>query len=32
VNRSVVFTFMLLFALNFVITAVYFQIVPAKGS
>ena len=32
VNRSVVFTFMLLFALNFVLTAIYFQIVPAKGS
>jgi phospholipid/cholesterol/gamma-HCH transport system permease protein len=32
VNRSVVFTFMLLFALNFVITAVYFQVVPQKGT
>lgn len=32
VNRSVVITFMLLFALNFVITAVYFQVVPQKGS
>jgi phospholipid/cholesterol/gamma-HCH transport system permease protein len=32
VNHSVVITFMLLFALNFVITAVYFQIVPQKGS
>ncbi|GIH21232.1 MlaE family ABC transporter permease [Rugosimonospora africana] len=32
VNQSVVITFMLLFALNFVITAVYFQIVPQKGS
>jgi phospholipid/cholesterol/gamma-HCH transport system permease protein len=32
VNQSVVITFMLLFAINFVITAVYFQIVPQKGS
>jgi len=32
VNRSVVITFMLLFALNFVITAIYFQTVPQKGS
>jgi phospholipid/cholesterol/gamma-HCH transport system permease protein len=32
VNQSVVISFMLLFAVNFVITAVYFQIVPAKGS
>jgi phospholipid/cholesterol/gamma-HCH transport system permease protein len=32
VNRSVVITFMLLFALNFVITAIYFQVVPQKGS
>ena len=32
VNRSVVITFMLLFALNFVITAVYFQLVPQKGT
>jgi phospholipid/cholesterol/gamma-HCH transport system permease protein len=32
VNQSVVITFMLLFALNFVITAVYFQIVPQKGT
>jgi phospholipid/cholesterol/gamma-HCH transport system permease protein len=32
VNQSVVITFMLLFALNFVITAVYFQVVPQKGS
>ena len=32
VNRSVVITFMLLFAANFVITAVYFQVVPQKGS
>jgi phospholipid/cholesterol/gamma-HCH transport system permease protein len=31
VNHSVVITFMLLFALNFVITAVYFQLVPQKG-
>jgi phospholipid/cholesterol/gamma-HCH transport system permease protein len=32
VNRSVVVTFMLLFALNFIITAVYFQVVPQKGT
>jgi phospholipid/cholesterol/gamma-HCH transport system permease protein len=32
VNQSVVITFMLLFLLNFVITAVYFQIVPQKGT
>jgi phospholipid/cholesterol/gamma-HCH transport system permease protein len=32
VNHSVVITFMLLFALNFVITAVYFQVVPQKGT
>ena len=32
VNRSVVITFMLLFALNFVITALYFQLVPQKGT
>ena len=32
VNQSVVIAFMLLFAVNFVITAVYFQVVPAKGS
>jgi phospholipid/cholesterol/gamma-HCH transport system permease protein len=32
VNQSVVITFMLLFAVNFVVTAVYFQVVPAKGS
>jgi phospholipid/cholesterol/gamma-HCH transport system permease protein len=32
VNHSVVISFLLLFALNFVITAVYFQIVPQKGS
>ena len=32
VNQSVVITFMLLFALNFLVTAVYFQIVPQKGS
>jgi phospholipid/cholesterol/gamma-HCH transport system permease protein len=32
VNHSVVVTFMLLFALNFVITAVYFQVVPQKGT
>ncbi|MEJ3746526.1 ABC transporter permease [Actinomycetes bacterium KLBMP 9797] len=32
VNQSVVITFMLLFALNFVVTALYFQLVPQKGS
>jgi phospholipid/cholesterol/gamma-HCH transport system permease protein len=32
VNQSVVITFLLLFMVNFVITAVYFQVVPAKGS
>jgi len=32
VNQSVVITFMLLFAVNFVLTAIYFQIVPQKGT
>jgi phospholipid/cholesterol/gamma-HCH transport system permease protein len=32
VNRSVVVTFMLLFAINFVLTAIYFQVVPQKGT
>jgi phospholipid/cholesterol/gamma-HCH transport system permease protein len=32
VNQSVVITFMLLFALNFLITAIYFQVIPQKGS
>ncbi|KWX02727.1 ABC transporter permease [Carbonactinospora thermoautotrophica] len=32
VNQSVVITFMLLFLVNFVITAVYFQVVPQKGT
>jgi phospholipid/cholesterol/gamma-HCH transport system permease protein len=32
VNRSVVISFLLLFAVNFVITAIYFQVVPQKGS
>ncbi len=32
VNQSVVLTFMALFALNFIVTAVYFQLVPQKGS
>lgn len=32
VNRAVVVTFMLLFALNFVVTAVYFQVVPQRGA
>jgi phospholipid/cholesterol/gamma-HCH transport system permease protein len=31
VNQSVVFTFMLLFAINFVATAIYTQVVPQKG-
>jgi phospholipid/cholesterol/gamma-HCH transport system permease protein len=31
VNQSVVFTFMLLFAINFVATAVYNQVVPQKA-
>jgi phospholipid/cholesterol/gamma-HCH transport system permease protein len=31
VNQSVVITFILLFAVNFVITAIYFQLVPPKG-
>jgi phospholipid/cholesterol/gamma-HCH transport system permease protein len=32
VNQSVVITFLLLFAVNFVMTALYFQLVPAKGA
>lgn len=32
VNQSVVITFVLLFALNFVMTAIYFQVVPQKGT
>ena len=32
VNQAVVITFLLLFFVNFVITAVYFQLVPPKGS
>src|SRR5436305_9626014 len=32
VNQSVVITFMLLFLANFVITAIYFQVIPAKGA
>src|SRR6476646_9545717 len=31
VNQSVVITFLLLFAVNFVITAIYFQLVPPMG-
>ncbi len=31
VNESVVLTFLLLFALNFIVTAVYFQVVPQRG-
>lgn len=30
-NQSVVITFMLLFVTNFVMTAVYFQVVPQRG-
>jgi phospholipid/cholesterol/gamma-HCH transport system permease protein len=32
VNQSVVISFLLLFFFNFVMTAVYFQVVPPKGS
>jgi len=32
VNQSVVISFMLLFLTNFIITAIYFQVVPQKGS
>lgn len=32
VNQSVVITFMLLFAVNMVLTAIYLQIVPPKGA
>ncbi len=32
VNEAVVITFTLLFMVNFVITAIYFQLVPPKGS
>lgn len=32
VNEAVVITFTLLFVVNFVITAIYFQLVPAKGT
>ena len=31
VNQSVVITFMLLFFTNFILTAMYFQIVPQKS-
>jgi phospholipid/cholesterol/gamma-HCH transport system permease protein len=31
VNQSVVITFILLFAVNLVLTAIYFQLVPPKG-
>ena len=31
VNQAVVITFLLLFAVNFVLTAIYFQLVPPKG-
>ncbi|HEV2089102.1 MAG TPA: ABC transporter permease [Cryptosporangiaceae bacterium] len=32
VNQSVVITFLLLFFMNFVLTAIYFQVVPQKGA
>lgn len=32
VNEAVVITFTMLFVVNFVITAIYFQLVPAKGT
>jgi phospholipid/cholesterol/gamma-HCH transport system permease protein len=32
VNQTVVIAFMLLFAVNFIIVAIYFQVVPQKGS
>lgn len=31
VNQSVVITFLLLFAVNFILTAIYLQVVPPKG-
>ena len=31
VNQTVVISFMLLFLVNFIITAIYFQVVPQKG-
>jgi phospholipid/cholesterol/gamma-HCH transport system permease protein len=31
VNQAVVITFLLLFAVNFVLAAIYFQLVPPKG-
>ena len=31
VNQSVVISFMLLFMTNFIITAIYFQVIPQKG-
>jgi len=32
VNQAVVITFLLLFFVNFVLTTIYLQVVPAKGS
>ena len=32
VNQSVIINFMLVFLLNFIMTAIYFQLVPQKGS
>ena len=32
VNQSVVITFLMLFAVNFVLTTLYLQLVPAKGA
>ncbi len=31
-NQSVVITFLLLFFVNFIITTIYLQVVPSKGS
>ena len=31
VNQSVVITFILLFVTNYVISSIYFQVVPVKG-
>jgi phospholipid/cholesterol/gamma-HCH transport system permease protein len=31
VNQSVVITFLLLFAVNFILTTIYLQVVPPKG-
>jgi phospholipid/cholesterol/gamma-HCH transport system permease protein len=31
VNQTVIISFMLLFLVNFILTAIYFQVVPQKG-